>query len=196
MSTILISGGSSASPPLDAASDDSADALPVIPAGKSTLESLAGGIPELISSATVLMNRMSEAFSDENVENLRSSMESMAKISSSLAAEGESLHLTLQNLHQACERLNRLLEDADQVITGEVKAAAVSWQRAFDRLNALIARLEPELLKISGSGAEGLGKLLLDTRMLVRNLDKMVRELSLDPRGFLFGNSLPEYQPR
>lgn len=194
MSTILITGGSSSSPPLDAASDDSDDALPVIPAGKSTLESLAGGIPELVSSATVLMNRMGDTFSDENVENLRLTMESLAKISSALAREGDSLHAALQNLHTASEHLNRLLEDADKLITVEGRAAAVSVQRSFDRINSFVAKLEPELLKFSGSSADGLNQLLLDTRLLVRNLDKLVREINSNPRGFLFGNNVPEYR--
>ena len=196
MSTILITGGASSSPPLDTASDDSDDALPVIPAGKSALESLAGGIPELVSSATELMNRMGETFSDENVENLRSTMESLAKISAALAGEGDSLHAALENINSASERLNSLLENTDKLVTGEIRTAAVSLQRSFDRINSFVAKLEPELLKFSGSSADGLNQLLLDTRMLVRNLDKMVRELSSNPRGFLFGSGVPEYQPR
>ncbi len=196
MSSIYISGGSSTSPPLDAASDRSEDALPVIPAGKSTLESLAGGIPDLISSATQLMNRMGEAFSDENIENLRSSMASFAKISAALAEEGSSLQAALDNLNKASEQLSRLLQDTDQILTGEVKSAAVSVQRAFDRLNGFIVKLEPELLKFSSNSSTGLNQLLLDTRTLVRNLDKMVRDINSNPRGFLFGSGVPEYTPR
>lgn len=196
MSTILITGGSSSSPRLDTASDNSDDALPVIPAGKSTLESLAGGIPELVSSAAILMNRMGEVFSDENVENLRSTIESLAKISSALWEEGNALHAALSNLHQGSEHLNRLLENANKLVNGEAKSTMISVQHSFDRINSFIAKLEPELLKFSSNSVDSLNQLLLDTRTLVRNLDDLVREINANPRGFLFGTNVPEYQPR
>ncbi|MDL2329448.1 MlaD family protein [Desulfosarcina sp. OttesenSCG-928-A07] len=195
MNAIYITGGSAASPPLDLSSDsrgDRGDPLPIIPTGKSALEDVASSIPEMITSATRLMNRASELFTPENAENLSLIMESIAKISTDLEEEGRPI---LANLKASSEHLNRLLADADQVMGKDVRTTLLSIQGSFDQLNQLIAKMEPELFRISGSGAGSLSQLLNDTRNLVRNLDKMVRDLNANPRNFIFGPGIPEYQP-
>lgn len=196
MSSIYISGGSSDSPPLDLNIGKDKDAFPVIPEAKSTLSSLASEIPEMITSATHLINGMTKAFSDENTENLRLTMEAMAKISTSLAEESGTLHETLASLKSASAQMNRLLTDADQMMTGDIRKTVLSVQRSFDNLNKLINELEPELTRISGSGSGSLNQLLQDTRTLVRNLDVLVRDLNANPRSFIFGPDVPEYEPR
>lgn len=196
MSSIYITGGSPSSPPLKANAKDSTDPLPVIPEGKSALESVAGGIPEMIASVSKLMDSVNKIFSEENTEQLRQILEATAKITTDLADGDNSLPATLSSLKATSEQLTVFLADADKLLNSDVQKTVVSVQRSFDRLNDLLTKLEPELMRMSATGSGGLSQLLNDTRNLVRDLDKLVRDLNADPQSILFGPNVPEYEPR
>lgn len=192
-SIINISGGKPGSPPLQSKSGES---VPVIPSEKSTMDHLASEAPNLIDSANRLLNRASGFLSDENQENLAAILRSTASISSTLAEQSEKIGPTMDSLHESVATLQKLLGSADGIMDKDLRGAVVSAKRSFDQLNRLLGEAEPELQKFSRTSLDELGRLLSDTRQMVRSLDRVIKRIESNPRSLLLGDSVPEYQPR
>jgi phospholipid/cholesterol/gamma-HCH transport system substrate-binding protein len=192
LSAVYISGGSSLSPPLETMEGEE---LPVIPAEKSSLEKLALAAPEVLDSVSALSHALTTAVSPENVANLRLSLENLAAFSGRLAEQSGKLEESLNNMSQASLRLNRVLESADKVLEVDFHEAGLSAKQAFEHMDRLLARLEPDLSKISATSLEGLTRLFADTSQLVRNLDDLIRSLQNNPGALLWGGAYPEYRP-
>jgi hypothetical protein len=64
-------------------------------------------------------------------------------------------------------------------------------------MDKLLTRLEPDLIKISATGQEGLLRFFADARQVTRNLEALIRSIQDNPGSLLWGRgALPEYTPR
>lgn len=190
-SLINISSRSSTSPLLQPKPGED---MPEIRSGKSTIEHLADQAPNLIASANKLLTDASLLVSPENVKNFSSILESTSRLTTTLAKHSEKLEQTIENLNEASLALHKLLDDADQLVNGDLRGASRAARKSFEQLDVLLGEAGPEMKRFSRTGLDEFTRLITDVRGLVRNLDQLTRKIDSNPRSLLMGEDLPEYQ--
>jgi phospholipid/cholesterol/gamma-HCH transport system substrate-binding protein len=194
LSSIYITGGSSASPPL---SPPEGSELPVIPAARSTLEKFALEAPEALAALAELTRKFTAILSPENTENLRLTLENLAAASGNLAEYSGRLGETLKTVHTAGIRINTVLDNAHALLKGDFPGVLRSAEQAFKHMDKTLARIEAEVKNISAASADELLRIFADARQLLQNLDALTRSIQNNPSSLFFGGSdLPEYRPR
>lgn len=168
VSIVSISGGTADSP-LMSIPEGTVGTIGFKP---SPLASVMQNIPETISSVNRVLARMEGVFSDENVRSLTVTLDSMARITSSLADK--------------VDTLDSILEDAGKASDNMAAFSA--------KAKSMVAGLEPGIKQFSQEGLADLRMLMLEARNLVQSLTRVTRQLGNDPRRFLFGDQVKEYK--
>ncbi|MEZ5490948.1 MAG: MlaD family protein [Gammaproteobacteria bacterium] len=196
-SAIDLSEGLPESPRLTAS-----EGIPVIEATPSSLSQLRLTSEELLVSASTLLDRANQLFSDENATRVSRVLDNVEVVTASLAAEQQALRDGLEGFAQSSNALNSLLARADQqlrrfdepVLEG-VLAAVTDLQNTSQQLNNLLAESSPAV----SSGLQGfaeLGPAMRDLRSILSNIDNMTRRLADDPANFVLGNdNVREFRP-
>ena len=168
VSIISITGGTAASPIMQ------------VPAGTvgsirfkpSPLASVLHSLPETLASINNLLIRMEGVFSDKNLESLTITLDSLADVSSKLAARAGALDAVLVDAEKAGGNLVTFSE----------------------KVNRMAANIEPGLKQFSNEGLTDMRMLMLEARTLVQTLTRLSKQLESDPRRFFFGESVQEYK--
>jgi phospholipid/cholesterol/gamma-HCH transport system substrate-binding protein len=194
LSSIYITGGSSASSPL---SPPEGSEVPVIPAARSSLERFALEAPEALTALVELTHKFTQILSPENTENLRLTLKNLAAASGNLAEYSGRLGEILENIHTAGIKINTVLDDANTLLKGDFQGALLSAEQTFKRMDKMLVRVESDVKKISSAGMDELLRIFADARQLIQNLDTLARSIQNNPSSLFFGGSnLPEYRPR
>jgi phospholipid/cholesterol/gamma-HCH transport system substrate-binding protein len=184
ISAISISGGSAHSP------------LIHVPKGKvgtilfapSTLSSVVTQVPDVLTSASSVLRGMEQMFSEENVLAVNEILTSLARTSGALADRSESINTILLEAEKSGVRLNTLLATAN-----EASAAVTGMAK---RVDSTLTTMEPGLKQFSTQGLADTRMLVVEMRNLVHVFTRVGQKLESDPRRFLFGDSVQEYQNR
>lgn len=168
VSIVSISGGTAASPLLNIPEDT----VGTIRFKPSPLASVMQDVPMTLSSINNVLHRMEAVFSDENVQSVTVTLDSLARITSSMADKVDSLDSILEGAGQASDNL-----------------AAMSA-----KARTMVAGLEPGIKQFSQEGLADLRMLMLEARNLVQSLTRVARQLENDPRRFFFGDQVKEYK--
>lgn len=190
LSVVSITGGSVNSPILR--SKNGTD-LPEIKAGKSTLDHLMAEAPNLVVSANILMQRAAEVFSPENQENLRITLENLARLSGNLAEQSDNLAETLENLNKASKTIGSFLDSASSMVS-DIKLAADKASAAFKAISQAVENANPGIESFVNAGFDELGRVIGEGERLLRSLEVLVRKIDNNPRVFFFGDNVPEYK--
>ena len=168
VSIVSISGGTARSPLMKVAEG----AEGTIRYKPSPLASVMQNVPETLSSTNNVLNRMEGMFSDENVQSVTVTLDSVARITASLANKMDALDAILADAEKASDNM-----------------AALS-----SRAKTIVAGLEPGIKQFSQEGLADLRMLMIEARNLVQSLSRVSRQLENDPRRFLFGDPVKEYK--
>lgn len=148
------------------------------------------------ASASKVMDRMAEVLSDDNVRALDTTLKSLAAFSQNLASRSENINNLLTNLDKFTSELEQLTSEAHQIMSVEIKQTSRSVSQAAARLDSTLAMLEPNLKSFSGQGLSDLRMLITEARNLVRVYTRVGEKLENDPRRYLFGEPVKEYNSR
>ncbi|MEG6504745.1 MlaD family protein [Nitratidesulfovibrio sp. 1201_IL3209] len=200
VTVVQISGGTATSPLLKP--HDGED-VAVIPAQLSRLEALFAGLPAVVSDGRELIQRIAGMADDENRRALAQTLQSLDMLTARLAARADAMDRIIGNLDVTTRRLANAsagLENATGDMRDYLRTDLRDSTRAVGdmarRMDGLVARAEPGVAKFSGEGLEDMRRLLAEARQLVATLDRLAHKVESDPRRFLFGNPVPEYDAR
>ncbi len=188
ISVISISGGTAGSP-LSRPAEGKAGTIRYTP---SPLTAVVNRVPETLANVNALLRRLELVLSDENIAHINNTVASLDKITAALANRADSIDAILTHAEKTSRDLQVLVGKAgdDLLATGEALG------RAARRADETMKSLEPGMKQFSREGLSELRMLLVEARNLMHVLTRVGQKLENDPRRFLFGDPVQEYQSR
>ncbi len=177
------------------------DRYPVIRSVASDLDLFLSGLPELVTQATYVTNRLNKVLSDENLAALGDSLASVKAASKSLPALSQDalkmtgdLRLLIQAAQQSAQKLDSTLGKAgpEVVATAEgLRAVADHLASTATRIDGLVTRHEPELDRFTGQGLNELETLVRESRAAASEVRSLARSLRENPSRVLYNDQAP-----
>jgi phospholipid/cholesterol/gamma-HCH transport system substrate-binding protein len=197
VASVALTGGALDAPPLQT----SAQGPGVIVAERSEYQDLVETARRLATQASEFFTKTNRLI-DDNSASITTSVKNLEKFSDALAANSDGLKDFMdviadfgKSIKPLTAKLDALAGDADNVLKGEVAAAAKSIKKAADDLDSRMKEIAANINRFSGSGLRQYEALALDGRKTLEQLNQAVRSLENNPQQFLFGKSpqIPEY---
>jgi phospholipid/cholesterol/gamma-HCH transport system substrate-binding protein len=197
VASVSLTGGALDSPP-----------LPTSPRQPGVIVADRSEYQDLVETARRIAIQASDFFTkanrliDDNSASLTASVKNAEKFSDALAANPDGLKDFMgaiadvgKSIKPLTAKLDALAGDADNVVKGEVAAAAKSIKKAADDLDSRMKEIAANINRFSGSGLRQYEALAVDGRKTLEQFNQAVRSLENNPQQFLFGKSpqIPEY---
>jgi len=197
VASVALTGGALDAPP-----------LPTSPQQPGVIVADRSDFQDLIATTRLVATQASDFFTktnrliDDNSASIAASVKNAEKFSDALAANSDGLKDFMgaiadfgKSIKPLTAKLEGLAGDADNVVKGEVAAAAKSIKKAADDLDSRMKEIAANINRFSGSGLRQYEALAVDSRKTLEQINQAVRSLENNPQQFLFGKSpqIPEY---
>lgn len=184
--------------------------IPRIIAKESALSKLFNSSDDISTTATNVMLRLNETFSDENIKNLSKTLDNLEKISTSISNEREDIGLIIRDARAAITKLDATLKSADSIaakldqgvindlpaLIERVNAALVQYEALGKNANTLIESNNDALSNFSQQGLAQVGPAIVELRTLLKQLSRVTAELEQKPNALITGkNNAEEFKP-
>lgn len=190
VSVVSISGGTAKSPLKSVPPDEVGE----IASETSPLTSAMNQVPDLIASANHMTQQIEKIFSDENAVKIAEMLDSLTTISKTLSDNSEAVSRLIDRSESVARNFDLLVANANEALTTDVKATTGSVSRIARRVDQTLSAMEPSLMQLSRQSLPELRMLMGEMRNLVHVLTRVSQKLESDPRRFLFGDQVKEYQ--
>jgi phospholipid/cholesterol/gamma-HCH transport system substrate-binding protein len=196
VASVALTGGALDAPPLPATHGP-----PVIVADRSDYQDLVETARRVATQASDFFTKTNRLI-DDNSASITASVKNAEKFSDALAANSDGLKDFMgaiadvgKSIKPLTAKLDTLAGDADNVVKGEVAAAAKSIKKAADDLDSRTKEIAANINRFSGGGLRQYEALAVDGRKTLEQFNQAVRSLEKNPQQFLFGKSpqIPEY---
>lgn len=166
------------------------------------------GFAAFLEGSGDIVEAVNRLLSPENTQSVSRILTNVDKLSGALAEQDENLVQTIENaraitsdLAETTKRLNQLAEDLSSLASGDAKETLAEARATIESANTLISNLnaiveenrEPIAI-FAEQGLAQVGPTVAEIHRVARTLDKILRELDRDPRGYIFGESAPKYE--
>ena len=179
---------------------------PRIIARESAFSKLFSSTDDITTTATNVMLRLNQAFSDENIDSLGKTLANLEKISGSVAAERQDIGLIIRDTRAAIAKLDSTLSSTDSI-------AKKLDQGLADQLPDLIAKLDRTLVQyealarnanrvidangdaidnFSQQGLAQVGPAIAELRTLLAQLRRVAAQIEERPNALVTGKSTTE----
>jgi phospholipid/cholesterol/gamma-HCH transport system substrate-binding protein len=197
---IQLSGGLPESPPLLPTAENP---IPRIPTTPSALQNLSAAADDLVERVRTIL-------SDENVARISATLDHLDKVTGSLADDKQGTAALIRDLRGVTVQLNATLAKAQgsldniQAGTQDLPAVMKRLDRTLEQFesvgknaNSLIADNRPAISGFTHDGLSQVGPTLVELRVLVRDLHRVVSGLDRNPGGYITGRTRPEeFKPK
>jgi phospholipid/cholesterol/gamma-HCH transport system substrate-binding protein len=196
VASVALTGGALDAPPLPATQGPA-----VIVADRSEYQDLVETARRVATQASDFFTKTNRLI-DDNSASITASVKNAEKFSDALAANSDGLKDFMgaiadvgKSIKPLTAKLDALAGDADNVVKGDVAAAAKSIKKAADDLDSRTKEIAANINRFSGSGLRQYEALAVDGRKTLEQFNQAVRSLENNPQQFLFGKSpqIPEY---
>lgn len=208
---IDLEGGEPDSPMIEEISDRE---IPMIIAETSSLQALLNNSGTFLENISELVNRVTDIFSDENLESIRNMLNSIELTTEEVALHREAIGDSLEGLRMATDNANSMLVKLDNLagdvsqtwsdnknqivadlnaITAETRSATEQANIAIQRLDGILARNEASIDDFAMNGLTSVATTLDDFSQLAKRLEKLASKLESNPGSILSGN-IPEVE--
>ena len=197
VASVALTGGALDAPPLPTSPQQPG----VIVADRSDFQDLVEAARRIAIQASDFFTKTNRLI-DDNSASITASVKNAEKFSDALAANSDGLKDFMgaiadvgKSIKPLTAKLDALAGDADNVVKGEVAAAAKSIKKAADDLDSRTKEIAANINRFSGSGLRQYEALAADGRKTLEQFNQAVRSLENNPQQFLFGKSsqIPEY---
>ncbi len=207
VTTIQLSGGAKGAPPI---TDIGPEGVPQIPTKRGGLGELLSSAPVLLGRLTNLTDRLALVLSDQNQQALTRILANTDRFSASLAAAGPSLKPTIEELqttiHQAnatlasVERLsdstNAALNGDGKGLTHQLRDTLKSVSTAAATLQAVLDEARPGVRQLSNRTLPAAESSIRDLQATTRALRELTDQIKDRGVGTVIGGpQLPDYRP-
>lgn len=187
-----------------------ANPIPRIIAKESALSKLFNSSDDISTTATNVMLRLNQAFSDENINNLSKTLDNLEKISASISSEREDLQLIIRDTRTAIAKLDSTLKSADSIalkldqgvvndlpeLIVKLNKTLTEYEKLGRNANTLIESNNDALNNFSQQGLAQVGPAIAELRTLLRQLRNVAAELEQRPNALITGKSeTEEFKP-
>jgi phospholipid/cholesterol/gamma-HCH transport system substrate-binding protein len=213
---VLLDEGTQGAAPLVGTKDPP---YPEIGSERSSLAQIFEGAPELIAKGSLLLDRVTLLFNDENqgavkdiLVNVKTLTDTLAKQSGGLEkllSETETTVAQIGDMSGEIEglakdlrseltgkngRVGALIDNANKALT-DVSAAATAVNSAADEFDLVLSENRAGLAELGSNGLFELTQFLQEARILIASLSRIAKQLERDPARFLLGDRLQGYEP-
>jgi phospholipid/cholesterol/gamma-HCH transport system substrate-binding protein len=160
-----------------------------------------------------ISDRLVAILSEENRAAVAETLESVRKLTSTLAARsGEidsilinanettaSLRRTSTTFEKTVDNINRRIDplgNEAQLTLTELRRASASFVQVADKLDKLVEENRRPLSDFSSTGLYELSQFLVEARSLVSNLNDLTLQVQRDPAKFFFGDTKKGYEAK
>jgi phospholipid/cholesterol/gamma-HCH transport system substrate-binding protein len=169
---------------------------PVIESVASDFDTFLASLPELMSRANSLLERVGRVLSDDNLHALADTMNNIRDASAGLPATSrnvakmvEEMQATVAEIHNAAESLNGITTDARPELRAAVEkigTVADNLAQASARIDRFTQDSEVQLGHFANSGLFELERLVRETRSAAREFRDLSRSLQDNPSQILY----------
>ncbi|MBB6092684.1 phospholipid/cholesterol/gamma-HCH transport system substrate-binding protein [Povalibacter uvarum] len=169
---------------------------PVIESVASDFDTFIASLPELMSRANSLLERVGRVLSDENLDNLSQTMANLREASKGLPATARNIETlvaevqaTAVEIHAAAEGLRGITTDVRPEIKQAVEKIGVvadNLAQASARIDRLSRDSEVQLGHFANTGLFELERLVRETRSAAREFRDLSRSLQENPSQILY----------
>ncbi|HEY5807709.1 MAG TPA: hypothetical protein VIT67_07060, partial [Povalibacter sp.] len=162
----------------------------------SNFDTFIASLPEMMSRANALLERVTRVLSDENLNafagtmaNLRDASAELPATSRNVAKLTEELQATAVQLHRAAEDLQGITSAARPEIhaaVGKIGAAADNLVQTSARIDRFAQNSEVQLGHFTQNGLFELERLVRETRSAAREFRDLSRSLQENPSQILY----------
>lgn len=181
--------------------EDSEDRVPKIRAKTSGIGLFLEGSGDVLAQAQRLLSSKNLA----NVENLIANVET---VTAAFADNSDDIEAILKNantatanlasasakLDAAAAGLQRLTEEDAPEALAEAEAMLAESRALVAELRGVVDENRQSIRIFTDQGLAQVAPAVAEARRVMRTLDYMLREIDRDPKGYLLGDSQPEYQ--
>ncbi len=188
-SRVMISGGTNNSPLLTAKENGKA---PVIKSETAGLQAIMLTMPQVLATAHVTLRHLDRFFTEENSQAVAGILSGLNNMVTRLNTRMDNIEKTITHLEASAREINGLVNDL-RPAGKDIAMAMHSFQNTMSHIDRVATAATPALEKLSRDGIDDFRRLMVDARMMVNAVTRLTEKLENDPRRFLFGQTLPEY---
>ena len=169
---------------------------PVIQSVASDFDTFLASLPELVSRANALLERVSRVLSDQNLDALSKTMASLRDASAGLPATSrnvaqlvDQMRGAVTEIHDAAQQLRGTVTDARPDIKAAIErigTVADNLAEASERIDALAQKSELQLGHFADHGLFEMERLIRETRSAAREFRDLSRSLKENPSQILY----------
>ncbi|WP_300381535.1 MlaD family protein [Henriciella sp.] len=205
---IQINAGSPNARNLSAASDDR---VPEIESVNSPVAALLSSGTEVMGRATIALERVDKLLSEENVESVTRTLQNIEAITASIGGDGaisDDLSSTMaavsdaaRSIEEASDTVSRIGQNADSEIVrigseisaliADLEEMSASAQTSIESSEKAISAAADVIEGPATDAVTDFSLIAQDLRVLIRRMDRLVRELEQNPQGLLRSDPVP-----
>ncbi len=180
--------------------------VPRIYAKESALSKLFSSTDDITTTATNVMLRLNQAFSDENIKSISKTLDNLEKISSSVAAERQDIGAIIRDTRAAIAKLDSTLASTDSIakkldsgvadqlpdLIAKLEKTLVQYEALGRNANRLLETNSDAIDNFSQQGLAQVGPAIAELRTLLKQLRRVAAEIEERPNALVTGKSTTE----
>ena len=166
--------------------------LPVIKSETAGLQAIMRNMPQVLNDVHETLRNIDKFLSEKNRGSVEDILSNVASITSRVDKRMDSIDKTLSNVEAASHELEGLLK-ALRPAGDDLSSAMAKFESTMNDINKVATAAAPGLEKFSRDGVDDFRRFMVDARIMVNSLNRLVQKMESDPRRFFFGQPLPEY---
>jgi phospholipid/cholesterol/gamma-HCH transport system substrate-binding protein len=195
VASVALSGGTQASPPLQAGPGAGP---PVITADRSDFQDLLESARRIAGQATEFLDKTNKVL-DENAGSVTASVKNIQKFSDALAANADGLKGLTAKLDGLAGDADTLVKSIDPAqvksIMSDFASTSKSVRKLADDIDARWKDIGANLSRFTGAGLREYEALASDGRKTLDQVNQAIRSIEQNPQQFIFGkkSQIPDY---
>lgn len=175
-SVISITGGTADSPVLGYIPDQER----TLHAQQSSLSAVMRDVPNTLAMVNRILNNMDGFLTKENQENTSKLLSSLATVSSAIAGNSNNIDTIINDSALAVKEVSKVMQH---------------FSNTASHLDKLINKTGPEVERLTSESFPQLKVILVQTKELIDKLKYISEKFDSDPKQYLLGEPVRQYQP-
>lgn len=172
------------------------------------IEAKTSGIGLFLEGSGDVLAQAQRLLSNRNLDNIESMIANIETVTATFAENSDDIEAILNNanaaaanlasasakLDSAAAGLQRLTEEDAPEALAEAEAVLAESRALVADLRGVVDENRQSIRIFTDQGLAQVAPAVAEARRVMRTLDYMLREIDRDPKGYLLGDSQPEYQ--